>query len=50
MTLLEELDAWNNNYSERITRAVENNRQVKDSWGVPERVRALVEKWSGKGI
>ena len=49
-TLLEELNTWSKNYSERITKAIENNGQIKDSSGVPERVKALVENWERKGI
>lgn len=50
MTLLEQLNTWDRNYSERIIKAVENNRQIKDSWGVPERVKSLVESWERKNI
>jgi hypothetical protein len=50
MTLLEELDTWSRNYSERIEKAVENNGQIESSWGVPERVKSLVESWGKKGV
>lgn len=50
MTLLEELDTWSRNYSERIEKAVENNGQIEGSWGVPERVKSLVESWGKKGV
>lgn len=50
MTLLEELDTWSRNYSERIEKAVENNGQIEGSWGVPERVKSLVESWGRKGV
>ena len=33
ITLLEELNTWSKNYSERITKAIKNNGQIKDSWG-----------------
>ena len=50
MELLENLESWNKNYSERITKAIENNSQVRESWGVPERVKALTVAWEEKGV
>lgn len=50
IALLEELGTWNPNYSERIQNAIENNSQIEGSWGVPERVKTLVEKWGTKGV
>ena len=48
--LLEELETWNRSYSERIEKAIDNNSQIEGSWGVPERVKKLVESWKGKGV
>jgi len=50
MSLLEELETWNRTYSERIEKAVDNNSQIEGSWGVPERVKKLVEGWKEKGV
>jgi hypothetical protein len=44
---LEELQDWDVSYSERLTKAVETNRQIFDSFGVPERVTTLISKWKG---
>lgn len=42
---LESLDTWDPSFSKRIRIAVESNSQVSGSWGVPERVEALIKKW-----
>jgi hypothetical protein len=42
---LEDLDLWEPSFSTRIRSAGKNNSQVYGSWGVPERVGALVKKW-----
>jgi nucleoside 2-deoxyribosyltransferase len=47
---LEELDTWEPSFSNRIRGAVENNRQVSESFGVPKRVEALLEKWKISGV
>lgn len=43
---LEELQAWDSSYSARVRSAVKSNSQVSGSWGVPERAKKLVAKWS----
>lgn len=48
--LLEELEFWSHSYSERILDAAKQNSQIRDSWGVPSRVKNLVEAWSQKGV
>ena len=45
MDLIEQIETWTPEGLARLEAAVERNRQVKDSWGVPERVRTLVEKF-----
>lgn len=50
MGLLESLNYWETGFSGRISAAVESNGQIEGSWGVPERVLALVEKWKEQGI
>lgn len=45
--LLEDLEYWEPEFSVRIQKAVEENGQVESSWGVPERVTALIAKWAG---
>ncbi len=43
---LEELEVWEPSFSKRILAANDNNSQVSGSWGVSDRVKALVEKWA----
>jgi hypothetical protein len=43
--LLEQLDIWDASFSLRLDAAVQNNNQISGSWGIPERVAALVKKW-----
>lgn len=42
---LEAISKWEPSFATRILAAVENNGQVRNSFGVPERVEALVKKW-----
>lgn len=49
MGYLEEIESWKPSYSSRISDSVEFNSQISGSWGVPERVSKLVEKWKSKG-
>ncbi len=46
VALLEMLELWEPDFSERITKAAKMNSQIKESWGVPARVNLLVEKWA----
>ena len=48
--LLEEVQYWSKNYSERIAKAGESNSQISGSWGVFERVTALINRWTEKGV
>lgn len=50
MALLEDLQHWTKDYTERVRKAVKNNSQVADAYGVPEKVKALVKKWTTAGI
>lgn len=43
---LEELKTWAPSFAPRLKAAVEGNSQIRDSWGVPERIDALITKWS----
>lgn len=47
---LEELELWEPSFSTRIRSASSGNSQILDSWGVPERVAALVKKWAKAGV
>ncbi len=42
---LEKITVWDPSYSKRLTKAVEDNSQIKGSWGVPAQVANLVAKW-----
>jgi nucleoside 2-deoxyribosyltransferase len=46
---LEELEYWEPPFSTRIRSAAKGNSQVSESWGVPERVNALIKKWAKSG-
>lgn len=41
---LEEMPHWHTSYAARLQSAVKNNTQISDSWGVPERVTALLQQ------
>lgn len=41
---LEDLEEWQPAFSARLESAVKNNGQISDSWGVPERVAALLAR------
>jgi hypothetical protein len=43
---LEELTVWEPSFTTRLRSAVKHNGQVSGSYGVPERVEALIRKWS----
>jgi TIR domain len=43
---LEGLEVWQPSFATRIRAAVQNNGQIRDSWGVPARVEQLAKKWS----
>ncbi len=47
---LEDLTVWEPSFSTRVHSAAKSNSQVLGSWGVPERVAALVEKWAKSGV
>lgn len=42
---LEELTNWDPSFTVRIRSAIKQNSQVGGSWGVPERLEALIGKW-----
>jgi hypothetical protein len=42
---LEELEIWKPSFTPRLRAAVENNNQVSGSWGVQDRLEALIAKW-----
>lgn len=44
--LLEDAPAGNKTLSERIRAAVRSNPQIKDAWGVPEKLVAIADRWS----
>lgn len=47
---LEDLTLWEPAFSSRIRSAAKNNFQIAESWGTPERVKALVKKWAKSGL
>lgn len=42
--LVESIIAWKPQYQTRLQDAIENNDQIKYSWGVPERIKKLLAK------
>lgn len=46
--LVEKLPYWDHELERRIAEVVETNGQVKDSWGVENRVKAFNQKWKQK--
>ena len=44
MELLEKCQHLNAEHIKKLRKAVKENSQVRDAWGVPERIEALVEK------
>lgn len=46
MGYLEELQVWDPSFAARIRSAVQTNSQIDGSWGVPERVKKLLQKWA----
>ena len=47
---LEDLEVWDPSFSTRIKSAAKANSQIDGSWGVAERVTALVAKWTESGV
>jgi TIR domain len=47
---LEDLTVWEASFSTRIRSAADSNSQIQDSWGVPQRVEALVQKWAKSAV
>ncbi len=43
---LEQLKIWDQNFSDKIKKAIKDNNQVRGSWGVPEQVENLIKKWA----
>lgn len=42
---VEGLKVWDADYSSRLKKALKNNNQISGSWGVPDRVKAVIKKW-----
>ncbi|HEU4759671.1 MAG TPA: toll/interleukin-1 receptor domain-containing protein, partial [Dehalococcoidia bacterium] len=46
VALLEQIDYWEPQFEERIRRAIADNGQVRDSFGVPNRAYSVIRKWA----
>ena len=44
---LEGLTVWDASFPARLKLAVRSNSQIKDAFGVPEKVNRLIKKWTG---
>lgn len=42
IALLEDATYWDTSFDGRLKGAIESNRQIRESWGVPERIRRLI--------
>lgn len=47
---LEELKVWKSAFTSRLQAAERSNSQISSAWGVPERIKALANKWKGKDV
>lgn len=45
MSLIEEVAYWDDSLSDRCKAAVKSNSQVRDAFGVPERIKHHINKW-----
>lgn len=50
MGLIEKLTYWDSENEKRILEILEENGQVKESWGVENRIIAFNAKWKGKSV
>ena len=44
--LLEKIKFWTPDLLRRVESAISKNRQIRESWGVPEKIREIIEKYS----
>lgn len=44
LALLEKIKVWTPEMLQRIEQAVKKNNQIRDSWGVPERIIEIIAK------
>ncbi len=47
MSMLEECVNFDDDLLRRLENAIEKNSQVEDAWGVPDRIRKLVDNFKG---
>ena len=47
---VEDLDVWEPSFSTRLKETLDSNSQVSGAWGVPERITALIAKWSDRHV
>ena len=50
ISYLEKLETWDTSFSVRILSAARDNSQISDSYGVKERIDALVKKRDRTGL
>lgn len=50
IVFLEELEVWEPGFGPRIAAAAQANSQIDGSWGVPQRVAALIKRWAASGV
>ena len=46
MSLLEELEYWDDGMTTKARSTLEDNNQIADAWGVPERLERLIQEWT----
>ena len=46
MSLLQELEYWDNGMTARAHSALDDNNQIANAWTVPDRLERLIQKWT----
>jgi hypothetical protein len=46
IVFLEELEDWEPSFTKRIRAGEKSNSQIRDAWGVPDRIKSLIAKWA----
>jgi hypothetical protein len=47
---LEELETWKPAFTSKLKAALLSNDQISNSYGVPDRIKSLIEKWEQRGV
>ena len=50
MDILESVEYWDNSLSGKVRKAVNENNQLNEAWGIPERLKRFVTDWERENI